>query len=149
MLPLLLLLLLLLPYSFAFFVSYVVVVDRMFELIRDFDMHMTQHFTQLSIATPRGIGFADEAEKASDYIVSGISGNYEKSLENSPAAVKEYSRSTNSHYRGIAADIIDSALLNGTDYTGKTLADGTKANGMYEDARVTAAAAAAEAAASG
>jgi hypothetical protein len=82
------------------------------------------------MASPRGIGFADEAEKASDYIVSGISGmhfhvsaqralhrnlvvscckrimnnanvivrlqpekgNYEKSLENSPAATKEYSR---------------------------------------------------------
>ena len=79
------------------------------------------------MAEPRGIGFADEAEKASDYIVSGISGqfaicmglptagqaasaessyisernfafvslsagNYEESLENSPAAVKEYSR---------------------------------------------------------
>ena len=29
---------------------------------------------QLSLASPRGIGFADEAEKASDYIVSGISG---------------------------------------------------------------------------
>jgi len=26
------------------------------------------------MASPRGIGFADEAEKASDFIVSGISG---------------------------------------------------------------------------
>jgi len=28
------------------------------------------------MAEPRGIGFADEAEKASDYIVSGISGQF-------------------------------------------------------------------------
>eukprot|EP00277_Geminigera_cryophila_P017027 CAMPEP_0179457804 /NCGR_PEP_ID=MMETSP0799-20121207/41495_1 /TAXON_ID=46947 /ORGANISM="Geminigera cryophila, Strain CCMP2564" /LENGTH=101 /DNA_ID=CAMNT_0021258703 /DNA_START=139 /DNA_END=444 /DNA_ORIENTATION=- len=97
------------------------------------------------MATPRGIGFADEAEKASDYIVSGIYGNYEKSLENSTAATKEYSRSTNSAYRGISSDIIDGALANGTDYTGKTLADGTKQYTMYEDARVTAAAQAAAA----
>ena len=31
---------------------------------------------QLSMAAPRGLGFADEAEKASDYIVSGITGVY-------------------------------------------------------------------------
>ena len=29
---------------------------------------------QLSLADPRGLGFADEAEKASDFIVSGITG---------------------------------------------------------------------------
>jgi hypothetical protein len=120
---------------------------------------------QLSMAAPRGIGFADEAEKASDNIVSGITGvypcllpgpaflaadvvsalgsvcpfqpasklaaaigreltlfshatslasaslclyfcfvspvqgNYEKSLENSAAATKDMSRTTNSDYR--------------------------------------------------
>ena len=86
----------------------------MFEHFREFhDLHSSgfHHFTQLSLASPRGIGFADEAEKASDYIVSGISGNYEKSLENSGAAVKEYSRSSNSNYRGISGDIISNALL--------------------------------------
>lgn len=122
----------------------------MFEHIRDFtQLHNDafHHFQQLSMASPRGIGFADEAEKASDFIVSGISGNYEKSLENSAAATKEYSRSTNSAYRGISADIIDNALLNSNDYTGKTLADGTKQYAMYEDVRVTQAAAAAAAAA--
>lgn len=31
---------------------------------------------QLSMAAPRGLGFADEAEKASDNIVSGITGVY-------------------------------------------------------------------------
>ena len=70
-------------------------------------------------------------------------------MENSPAATKEYSRSTNSAYRGISADIINNALLNSTDYTGVTLADGSKEHDMYEDVRVTAAAEAAAAAASG
>jgi hypothetical protein len=39
-------------------------------------MHNAYVDEQLSLATPRGIGFADEAEKASDNIVSGITGIY-------------------------------------------------------------------------
>ena len=49
--------------------------------------------------------------------------------------------------RGIAANIIDNALLNSSDYTGKTKADGTKQFAAYEDVRVTAAKAKALAAA--
>ena len=35
---------------------------------------MQQHLQSLSLATPRGIGFADEPINASDYIMSGVSG---------------------------------------------------------------------------
>ena len=42
---------------------------------------------QLSLATPRGIGFADEAEKASDYIVSGITGDIRPCLLPGPACL--------------------------------------------------------------
>eukprot|EP00802_Teleaulax_amphioxeia_P018962 Tamp_19174.p1 GENE.Tamp_19174~~Tamp_19174.p1 ORF type:complete len:241 (+),score=26.94 Tamp_19174:433-1155(+) len=118
------------------------------------DLHAVHHLQSLSMANPRGLGFEDEPINASDYIISGISGNYEKSLENSAAATKEYSRGTagNSNYRGISADIISNAIGGVVDYTGVTLADGTKQHTMYEDPRIAPyqaakAAAAAEAAA--
>jgi hypothetical protein len=49
-----------------------------------------------------------------------LAGNYEKSLENSSAAVKEYTRGAtgNSAYRGISADIISGAYADVVDYTG-------------------------------
>ena len=49
-----------------------------------------------------------------------LAGNYEKSLENSAAAVKEYTRGDtgNSYYRGISADIISGAYADVIDYTG-------------------------------
>ena len=47
-------------------------------------------------------------------------GNYEKSLENSPAATKEYTRGAtgNNDYRGISGGIIDHAIGGIVDYTG-------------------------------
>ena len=48
-------------------------------------------------------------------------GNYEKSLENSASATKEYTRGAagNNNYRGISADIIDNAITGTVDYTGE------------------------------
>jgi len=48
------------------------------------------------------------------------SGNYEKSLENSAAATKEYTRGStgNSNYRGVSSDVIDNAIGGIVDYTG-------------------------------
>lgn len=103
--------------------------------------HGAQHLQSLSMAEPRGAtGFADEPINASDYIMSGIAGNYEKSLENSASATKEYTRGAagNNNYRGISADIIDNAITGTVDYTGVTLADGTKEYGMYADPRIAA-----------
>eukprot|EP00960_Hanusia_phi_P042968 755797-Hanusia_phi.AAC.9 len=74
---------------------------------------------------------------AAQDIISGVSGNYEKSMENSAAASKDMSRNTNSDYRGIASDIIDTAYVNVVDLTGKVGADGTPvSHGMFEDPRM-------------
>jgi hypothetical protein len=49
----------------------------MFDIIRDFhDLHAAQHMQSLSMAEPRGLGFADEPINASDYIMSGVSGEF-------------------------------------------------------------------------
>ena len=38
------------------------------------DLHAAHHLQSLSMAEPRGLGFEDEPINASDYIISGISG---------------------------------------------------------------------------
>mmetsp|Transcript_22374 Transcript_22374/g.18647 ORF Transcript_22374/g.18647 Transcript_22374/m.18647 type:complete len:130 (+) Transcript_22374:32-421(+) len=110
----------------------------MFDMIREVHaLHEMHHLQSLSISEPRGLGFADEPVNASDYIMSGVSGNYEKSLENSAAATKEYTRGStgNSNYRGVSSDVIDNAIGGIVDYTGVTTAGGLKVHTMYEDPR--------------
>ena len=54
-------------------------------------------------------------------LVAMLSGNYEKSLENSASATKEYTRGAtgNNDYRGISGGIIDNAIGGVVDWTGK------------------------------
>ncbi len=47
----------------------------MFHDIRSLhELHQAVHLQSLSMAEPRGLGFADEPINASDYIMSGVSG---------------------------------------------------------------------------